>query len=119
MTQGNERCHVEQMQKRPGQSRPVRILRPCTVSQDLDLDGDNTWVMSLMIPCIVVDAPLFLANFDYTKNDFVLTRVPSGRICWNGCHGGTMVDIVHIDRIDEYVAKVKKTFDLVIQFMME
>jgi hypothetical protein len=79
----------------------------------------RSFVMGMTIPCIVIDGPLFLAKFDYDMNEFVASQVASGRVCWSGCRSGTIVDVVNVAEVNSYAKKVKTTFDLVMQIMME
>ena len=65
----------------------------------------------VVIPCIVIDGPLFAAHFDYDKSEFEVTPVEHGRLLWRGCRSGTLVDVVQISSVNNYAARVKMTFD--------
>jgi hypothetical protein len=64
----------------------------------------------MVFPCLVVDGPLFAAFFDRETEQFQATRIKYGRVCWQGCHNGTNVDVVCADFLDEYAKKVEESF---------
>lgn len=69
------------------------------------------------IPCLVVDAPLLFARFDYKADKFIAKSVPYGRISWTGCRGGTVVDVVHVSSLKEYAQAVKCTFGTILKVL--
>ncbi|MFO0797900.1 MAG: hypothetical protein U0804_10500 [Gemmataceae bacterium] len=68
-----------------------------------------------VIPCIVVEAPLFLSWYNHDAGRFEVKPTKIGRLSWSGCREGTLVDVVHIDGLAEYAVEVKRTLDTVVQ----
>ena len=66
-------------------------------------------------PCLVVDAPLYFAWFDFEADQFAVKRVPYGRVSWSGCRSGTLVDVVHADALSDYAEATRNTFERVLQ----
>lgn len=64
---------------------------------------------AICIPCIVVEAPLFIAHYQAGRDAFTVTRVPYSRIRWRGDGKGTMVDIVNVDGLSNYVSRLDAT----------
>lgn len=69
------------------------------------------------IPCLVVEAPLFWAWFDYDRNGFTLEEVKFGRLSWSGARGGTMIDVVHLDAVLDYATAIKNTFAVILDVL--
>ncbi len=74
--------------------------------------GANPYLIAF--PCIVVEAPLFFAWFNYDADCFAVQRVPYGRISWSGCRSGTVVDVVHVNSIADYAGAIKNTLECVV-----
>jgi hypothetical protein len=68
----------------------------------------------LVLPCLVVDAPLYHARFDSAAGRFVVKETKFGRLSWSGCRNGTAVDVVHVDALPRYAAVVKETFEVLL-----
>jgi hypothetical protein len=64
----------------------------------------------MVFPCLVVDGPLFDATFDPKTEQFHATRIKYGRVCWQGCHNGTNVDVVCAEFLEEYAKMVEDCF---------
>jgi hypothetical protein len=67
----------------------------------------------IVIPCIVVEADLYRATFNSTERRFE----EYGRLLWNGCRGGTLVDVVQAGSIESYAKKLKATFSVVLNIL--
>lgn len=63
----------------------------------------------IAIPTLVVDAPLFSAQYAADEASFIVNEVSMGRLSWSGCRGGTVVDVVAARALDEYAGAVKET----------
>lgn len=64
----------------------------------------------IVIPCLVVEAPLCVAAFDSGSGQFVVKMVPAGRLSWAGCRDATAVDVVHVSALRDYARSLKRTF---------
>jgi hypothetical protein len=71
----------------------------------------------VVIPCLVVQAPLFLAYLDYDAGHFATTQVTYGRLSWSGCRSGTMIDVIHVSALSDYANAVKLTFGKVVELL--
>lgn len=69
------------------------------------------------IPCVVVEAPLFVARFDPSQDCFKVDAVPFGRLHWSGCRNGTLIDVVQASALSEYAIKVKATLGALSQLL--
>lgn len=69
----------------------------------------------IALPCMVVEAPLYFAHYDYGANDFRVNRIPYGRLSWAGCRGGTVVDVIHVDSLPDYAKAVTRTIDALLK----
>lgn len=79
--------------------------------------GPNMYEM--VFPCLVVDGPLFAAGFDRETEQFQATRIKYGRVCWQGCHNGTNVDVVCAEFLDEYAKKVEESFKTIVPLFVD
>ena len=62
-----------------------------------------------VFPCIVVDAPLFVATLDADQQRFTVREVNRYRLAWAGAAGGTLVDILRADDLEAYAIDCRKT----------
>lgn len=69
-------------------------------------------VNHIVIPCLVVEAPLLEARFNPERGDFETSEVTYGRVLWSGCNAGTLVDVVHASALDQYASELDGTFRL-------
>jgi len=76
-------------------------------------DVDFSYAYRVAIPCIIVDAPLMWVVFDGYSGQFKVEEIPYGRILWNGCRSGTLIDVVQINALGDYVATVKNAFSVI------
>ncbi len=74
--------------------------------------GSRAYVLA--IPCLVVEAPLFVSWYDTVESKFQVKKVLYGRLSWDGCRGGTVVDVIHISAVIEYAKAIKTTFSKMI-----
>jgi hypothetical protein len=66
-------------------------------------------VLQVVIPCLVVDSSLYEGRFNADSGKFDVRSVPFGRIAWEGFRGGTMIDVVRVSALDDYVTGVVNT----------
>ena len=68
----------------------------------------------LVIPCLIVDAPLLWSYYHPVEQRFIVSKVPYGRLSWSGCRGGTIVDVVQSESLPQYASSVRTTFSAVL-----
>ena len=66
-------------------------------------------VLQVVIPCLIVDSSLYEGRFNKEEGGFDVRSVPFGRIAWEGFRGGTMIDVVRVSTLDDYVSGVVNT----------
>jgi hypothetical protein len=67
----------------------------------------------VVIPCIVVEAPLFQASFNDEAQSFEVKSISQARISWEGYREGTVIDVVQVSALDQYAAALRHTFKMV------
>jgi hypothetical protein len=72
----------------------------------------------MVFPCLVVRGPLFGAFFDPKTGHIHAKEIRIGRVCWQGCHNGTNVDVVHESALDEYADKVRDSFTAIVRVLL-
>jgi hypothetical protein len=80
-------------------------------------DGGTThaWVL---LPTVIVDAPLVEAFWDESKQDFVLEERDSVRLHWSGSHAtddNVAVDVVRASAVDCYVAQLSAAVEALLE----
>ncbi|MBN1523868.1 MAG: hypothetical protein JW904_05255 [Spirochaetales bacterium] len=88
-----------------------------TANDYVNRKNEEKTIYSVVLPCIVLDAPLFISWFDEKNNKFISQPAQYGRLLWNGCRNGIMIDIVHIDATDEYAKILKSGMDSIYKVM--
>lgn len=85
-------------------------------------DDDATTQAWVLLPVIVVDAPLAEAFWDEATQDFVIEERTSVRLHWSGSHttdDDIAVDVVAANALDDYVQGLRAAVDPFLQQLHE
>ena len=76
----------------------------------------------MIIPIVVIEGKLFETYFDATKEEMVIKEQKKMRLHWKGSEAWNLhstVDIVTIEELDNYVAKLNNETNILINKMTE
>lgn len=74
---------------------------------------------SIVIPCIVVDAKMFLATFDASRSCMTAEPLMFGRVRWQGSGRLTYIDVVSAQSLGPYASMMSQSFNTMYKTMAQ